>query len=510
MYTITNIFWERVNLHIILNKEIEEKVYLCSKTESILLNSKSNEIVINVTNTPEGTMLDAKTWTLSIEDSQITLDPSLLQTLDDKSRNFLYRGKKYAYLVNLYATEELNLTITTKFMIENTKPKAFYNLSETKRLSSKIKIIAKRTLVSLCNIYYKILNFVKPGSKNILFLTENSDSLTWNLKYLYEYLPKDKYKIRIYSQNKYVNKKNYISRIKETTAIALSDIIFVDNYTSILSFLKLSKNVKLIQLWHAGIGFKSVGYARFGLDGSPHPYISCHRKYTDVIVDQPNLIEVYSEVFGVPKSRFKSYGIPRLDNYLDKAKINETTEKLYKINKQIESSKVILFSPTYRGTGSNTAYYDFSLIDLNKIYSFCEDNNFIFIIKMHPFVTEKINIPSKYQNKIYDYSNLDINDLIYISDIMITDYSSCAYEFSLFNRPLIFYRFDKELYEYQRPMHTVDSFTKKQYEVKTLAELMKILDKNKDIEIKDRFKNIKKDEKESSCEKILKDIIGDE
>ena len=129
---------------------------------------------------------------------------------------------------------------------------------------------------------------------------------------------------------------------------------------------------------------------------------------------------------------------------------------------------------------------------------------------MHPFVTEKINIPSKYQNKIYDYSNLDINDLIYISDIMITDYSSCAYEFSLFNRPLIFYRFDKELYEYQRPMHTVDSFTKKQYEVKTLAELMKILDKNKDIEIKDRFKNIKKDEKESSCEKILKDIIGDE
>ena len=59
-------------------------------------------------------------------------------------------------------------------------------------------------------------------------------------------------------------------------------------------------------------------------------------------------------------------------------------------------------------------------------------------------------------------------------------------------------------------MHTVDSFAKKQYEVKTFAELMKILDKNKDIEIKDRFKNIKKDEKESSCEKILKDIIGDE
>jgi len=93
---------------------------------------------------------------------------------------------------------------------------------------------------------------------------------------------------------------------------------------------------------------------------------------------------------------------------------------------------------------------------------------------------------------------------------MITDYSSCAYEFSLFNRTIIFYRYDKEFYEYDRPMHTVDKFTKKQYEIKTFKELIDTLNKiNKTIKIEDIFKNISKRDKKDSCEKIINEIVGD-
>ena len=454
-------------------------------------------------------MLDAAEWNLYIENKKITIDPELLKTLDDKSRNFIYGRKKYAYIINFSVDEELNIKIMTKFMIINNKPQKFYRLQETTSIINKAKIIIKRLIVLLCNIYYRILRIFKFSQKNILFLTENSQKLTSNLKYLYDYLPKNKYKIRIYANDKYKTKKSILKIVQEISKIAMSDIIFVDNYTSVLTHLKLSKKVKLVQLWHAGIGFKSVGYARFGLEGSPHPYQSCHRNYTNAIVDQDNLIDIYSEVFGVKKSIFRSYGIPRLDNYLNENKIKTATEKLYLLNPKIKTSKVILFSPTYRGTGSNTAYYDYSLFDLEKIYDFCTKNDFIFIIKMHPFITKKIEIKDKYKDRIYEYSNIDINDLIYISDIMITDYSSCAYEFSLFERPLIFYRFDKELYEYQRPIHTVDSFTKKQFEVKNFDEVLKILEKNKNININERFTNMKKRNEKSSCEKILNDVIGE-
>lgn len=509
MYKIVDIFWERVNLHLVFDKKIKNTVFLVSKKEQNELIPYNNEVILNITNTPEGTMLSAGEWYLTINDQKVLLDSKLLKKLNDFSRNFLYRNKKYAYIINLIVNENLNLIISTKFMVENTHPKKYYNLCETSKITDKIKIIFKRIVVWISNVYYKMVRLFKRGKKNILFLTENSNNLTWNLKYLYEYLPQNKYKIRIYAINKYNNQKHLFNQIKEITAIALSDIIFIDNYTSIISFINLSKKVKLVQLWHAGIGFKSVGYARFGLDNSPHPYVSSHRKYTDAIVDQDNLIAIYQEVFGVPKSIFKSYGMPRLDNYLDENKIKLTVAQLSKLNDKINTSKVILFSPTYRGASSNTAKYDFSLIDLDKMFNFCKKNNFIFIIKMHPFIKERINILDKYQKVIFDYSNIDLNDLIYISDIMITDYSSCAYEYSLFNRPIIFYRFDKELYEYQRPIHTVDYFTKKQYEVRTFDEVMETLEKIRDINIKDRFKYIEKIPRKNACEKIVQEIIGD-
>ena len=128
---------------------------------------------------------------------------------------------------------------------------------------------------------------------------------------------------------------------------------------------------------------------------------------------------------------------------------------------------------------------------------------------MHPFIKKKIEIPEEYKNNIIDLSSMDINNLIYITDIMITDYSSCAYEYSFFNRPLIFYRYDKELYEYLRPMHTVDVFTKKQYEVKDFNSLMKVLNKLKNVSIDDRFKNVVK-RNTNSCEIIERVVLRGE
>lgn len=511
MYKIENIYWERANLHFLFDTKITKDIFIKNDKKNIKLEQLNDkEFYINITNV-NGTMLDAGNWFLSCDENKIEVSDNIYTKTDDLSRNFKYRANLYAYLVNFSITPDKELKLSTQFMMINYKPKSFFRLSETKSIVRKIKIIANIIAVNVANLFYKILRLFKIGKKNILFLTENSNELTWNLKSLYEYTKENrKEKIKIFAEDKYKNKKNPLSFIKEIILIAQSDYIFVDNYTPILTHLKLDKKVRLIQLWHAGIGFKAVGYARFGLDGSPHPYRSCHRNYTDGIVDQPDLAKIYQEVFGTKKEIFKSTGIPRLNNYLDEAKIKESISKLEKLNSSFKKSKVILFSPTYRGTGSNTAYYDYNLLNFEEIYNFCKNNDYLFVIKNHPFIKKRVNISKKHQKFILDYSELDINELIYISDIMITDYSSCAYEYSLFNRPLIFFRFDKEFYEYDRPMHTVDKFTKKQYEVRTFDELLKVLNElNKKIKKEDRFKNISKRKNNNSCETIIKEIVGD-
>lgn len=509
MYKLEQIKWERVNLNFIFDKKINN-VYIDNELQKIKLETHDNIATLNISDVKEGTMLPKGKWKL-VTDDDIEISQDIIKDIDSKSKIFRYRGGKYAYLAYFELDEEGNFILNTSFMMENKKPERFYRLNEGRNLLGKIKLTIKTIGFSLFDLYYKIVRLLSLNNNHILFLTENADELNGNLKMMYEYTlnKKGNKTVKCFADNKYRGRKSIFKFIQETTIIARSNIIFVDNYTPILTHINLSKKVKLVQLWHAGIGFKAVGYARFGINGSPHPYKSCHRKYTHAFVAQENLIPIYSEVFGTTKDIFKAYGMPRLDGYLSKERINDTISKLEQIDESFTTSKVILFSPTYRGVGSATAYYDYDLIDQEEIFKFCKANNYIFVVKMHPFIQEKINIHPKFKDYIKDYSELDINDLIYVTDIMITDYSSCAYEYSLFNRPLIFYRFDEVLYEYERPMHTVDAFTDKQYKVNTFDELMEALKKaNKEVK-EDRFKDFEYKENQNSCEKIYKDIIGD-
>ena len=47
----------------------------------------------------------------------------------------------------------------------------------------------------------------------------------------------------------------------------------------------------------------------------------------------------------------------------------------------------------------------------------------------------------------------DINDLFYITDLLITDYSSNICEYSLMSRPMLFYAFDEKEYSEDRGFH---------------------------------------------------------
>ena len=48
------------------------------------------------------------------------------------------------------------------------------------------------------------------------------------------------------------------------------------------------------------------------------------------------------------------------------------------------------------------------------------------------------------------FLNIEINDILFISDILVSDYSSLIYEFASFKRPMLFYAFDLENYTLTR------------------------------------------------------------
>ncbi|MBU7421110.1 CDP-glycerol glycerophosphotransferase family protein [Staphylococcus aureus] len=74
-------------------------------------------------------------------------------------------------------------------------------------------------------------------------------------------------------------------------------------------------------------------------------------------------------------------------------------------------------------------------------------NNAVVLFKMHPFVKNRLNIADKHKQYFVDVSDFrEVNDILFITDLLISDYSSLIYEYAVFKKPMIFYAFDLEDY----------------------------------------------------------------
>ena len=81
-------------------------------------------------------------------------------------------------------------------------------------------------------------------------------------------------------------------------------------------------------------------------------------------------------------------------------------------------------------------------------------DEYIVIIKHHPFVGEKHPVDKSVCGKVLDLSQeSEINDLLFVTDLLITDYSSVIFEASLLNIPMLFYAFDLEEYVVTRDFY---------------------------------------------------------
>ena len=234
--------------------------------------------------------------------------------------------------------------------------------------------------------------------------------------------------------------------------IALADYIFVDDYEPLLDYLVLDKRTVLTQLWHAGVGFKSSGYSRWGLPGGPAPF-NCHRQYTYGVVGSKAVIPIFSEIWGINDDQVLPLGLPRIDLFLNQKHRLEAVRIIQERYPVICGRKVILFAPTYRGSGKMDAEYPYEKIDFSALYDLIGDDMAI-LFRMHPWVKEKVPIPEHMKDRMADAGDYpDINDLFYVTDLLITDYSSNICEFSLMQKPMLFYAFDEKQYASSRGFH---------------------------------------------------------
>lgn len=283
--------------------------------------------------------------------------------------------------------------------------------------------------------------------RQITFISNRRDDLSGNFQFVYDILKKDEtLEIKFILDKRPVKKMSLSTIWKYGWYMARSGVVLVDDFTKLVYTVQKREQVTIIQLWHACGAFKTFGYSRLGGDTSLTQESSYHRNYDHAIVSSREIAKFYAEGFGISPSKVIDTGVPRTDIFFDEKYKASVKEKFYTAYPQMRDKKIILFAPTFRGEGQNNAHYPNDLFSLESLYKEF-GGEYGIIIKHHPYIKEKVEIPAEYGDVMIDLSNnSEINELLFVTDLLITDYSSVVFEASLLNIPMLFYAFDLEEY----------------------------------------------------------------
>lgn len=329
-------------------------------------------------------------------------------------------------------------------------------------IKKSIKDIIYITAKYAARAIYVVASHIVPPNKNILFFeSSNGRNYTGNPRYIYEEIlnqglnkeytcvwscmhPKD---LKI-PGNPIKVKRSFFKFLYYSLR---SGAWIIDSRH--LYYLRKNDKTKYIQTWH-GTPLKKLALDMDYIDMSGNNDIeSYHEEFTKnthiwqyLISQNPYSSKIFRRAFDF-KGEMLEIGYPRNDILINKNNSNHIDKIKTKLNIP-KNKKIILYAPTWR---DNEYYekgeYKFATkMDFDKLYEELSDN-YILIVKFHYLVKENIDW-TKYNGFVIECdADWDIQELYLISDMMITDYSSVMFDYSILKRPMIFFTYDLENYK---------------------------------------------------------------
>ena len=313
--------------------------------------------------------------------------------------------------------------------------------------------------VGLFGFLFRLFRAVtRRNGRRILFSSDSRSELGGNLKIVHDRMVERgldrEYELITLFKSSITERRPLLDRVRLPWLLARADVIVIDDYQPVIYRVD-DPDVRIIQLWHAWGAFKTVGYSRVGKPGGPSPYSQVHKNYTHAIVSSDTEVPFYAEAFGIPESRVAPTGIPRMDRFFDPRAREAGRESAYEAFPEARGRMTILFAPTFRGHGAKSATYPTELLDYAALHALCVEKDAVCIIRLHPFVRDPLEIPEDLRDRIIDGSSatVDVNDLLFATDLLVTDYSSVVFEFSTQDRPMLFFAYDLEEYVASRDFY---------------------------------------------------------
>lgn len=242
-------------------------------------------------------------------------------------------------------------------------------------------------------------------------------------------------------------RKALMSRIKSVYELATAKVIITTAKSKY--YLKKKSTQFFVYIPHGQIGAKYV--ERQAGDTLSKGYIDgsiWHSKVSNLFISSSKLHTEEELTWYWYDGEVMECGLPRNDIFF-----HYTPEDVQDIKKKVgipAGVKIVLYGPTFRNEPSNDPY----AIDTERVLQALEQktgDKWIFLFRAHPNFVWYGKPAFEYSDKVMDVTSYpDMQDLLLLSDVLISDYSSAMFDFNLKHRPVFLFTKDIEAYQKMR------------------------------------------------------------
>lgn len=243
-----------------------------------------------------------------------------------------------------------------------------------------------------------------------------------------------------------INEKHPLHICKAVFSMLSSKAVVVDNYFVLTTVLSSRPDIECIQVWHANGAFKRFGLKDINTQNRSRSDVRRFRKvyasFDRIVVGSEHMADIFKEFFDITEDKFLRFGVPLTDAYYEAGKNGHELKCKHHLP---AGKKIILYAPTFR----DHQFESFSLPFSEKQLAYDLKGQFLLAVKLHPVMKQSADLPVN-NEWIKDVSDLPLADLLKMSDLLISDYSSVPFEFALLDKPILFYAYDMVAYDKTR------------------------------------------------------------
>ncbi len=301
---------------------------------------------------------------------------------------------------------------------------------------------------------YAVLSYIVPKKIGLVvfYPRHRSDAFEGNLKslFLYMHAVQTRYTPCWLTSNPELagklSKQGYNCRLykyKPLWMLLRAEYVVLDTgYEIIFAFGRF----KLIQLWH-GSGFKQLGMLKIKYNNKNRRWQSkqhlayiCMKSVASkfLLVTAASDADAHRKKDSWNSKNIVITGAARNDVFFNPKLLPEG----YKTSLGIEANqRIILYAPTFV---KKNPLAPFSNHGIQQLDMWLAQTNSCLLLKAHPRMYDFL--PQSSSPRIINVTHEieDMQELLAIADVLITDYSSVSTDFSLRQKPIIFYLFHKE------------------------------------------------------------------